>query len=92
MAFGAIPADIVDCIRSNNDDYIIKLRCSDDLDYVFDSLQQLQNSNDLRQLRHYASSFIQFISEYLLSNDDQDIKITFTAIKGIKLVINKQYK
>ena len=38
MAFGAIPADIVDCIRSNNDDYMIKLRCSDDLDYIFESL------------------------------------------------------
>lgn len=38
MAFGAIPFDIIDVIRSHNDDYIIKLRVINDLDYIFDSL------------------------------------------------------
>jgi hypothetical protein len=38
MAFGAIPFDIIDLIRQHNDDYIIKLRCIDDLDYIFESL------------------------------------------------------
>lgn len=92
MAFGAIPSDIVDQIRSNSDDWVIKLRCIEDLDHVLEGMTDPENSQDLNQLRHYASSFIQFVEEYLLQDDHQDIKILFTAIKGIRLIINVQYK
>lgn len=39
-------------------------------------------------LRHHSSSFLQFIEEFLLEDQYQEIKIVFTAIKGIKLIIN----
>jgi hypothetical protein len=61
MAFGAIPSDIVDQIRSNSDDWVIKLRCIEDLDHVLEGMSDPDNHQDLNQLRHYASSFIQFI-------------------------------
>lgn len=38
MVFGAIPFDIIDLIKTNNDDRIVKLRCIEDLDYVLTSL------------------------------------------------------
>ena len=40
-------------------------------------------------LTNYASSFIQFIEEFLLTDTSDDIKVLFTAIKGIKLVIRQ---
>lgn len=40
-------------------------------------------------LTNYASSFVQFIEEYLLTDTSDDIKVLFTAIKGIKLVIRR---
>ena len=92
MAFGAIPSDIVDQIRSNNDDWVIKLRCIEDLDHVLEGLSDPDNYHDLNQLRHYASSFVQFLQEFLLQDDHMDIKILFTAIKGIKLIVNRQYE
>lgn len=58
MAFGAIPFDIVDLIRTNDDDRIVKLRCIEDLDYVLTGLQEPQNEADLAQLLNYSSSFI----------------------------------
>jgi hypothetical protein len=58
MAFGAIPSDTVDQIRSNTDDWVIKLRCIEDLDHVLEGLSDPENNQDLNQLRHYASSFI----------------------------------
>lgn len=47
MAFGAIPSDIVDQIRSNNDDWVIKLRCIEDLDHVLEGLSDPDNYHDL---------------------------------------------
>ena len=40
-------------------------------------------------LTNYASSFIQFMEEFLLTDTSDDIKVLFTAIKGIKLVIRQ---
>lgn len=87
VAFGAIPQDIIDLVKANNDDRIVKLRCIEDLDYVLTNLKDPQNEVDLTQLLNYSSSFVQFIEEYLLEDTYQDIKVIFTAIKAIKLVI-----
>ena len=43
MAFGAIPSDIVDQIRSNSDDWVIKLRCIEDLDHVLEGMSDPDN-------------------------------------------------
>lgn len=90
MAFGAIPFDIVDLIRVNNNDRIIKLRCIEDLDFVLTGLSDPQNEMDLVQLMNYSSSFIQFIEEYLLQDSYKDIKVIFTAIKAIRLIIHSE--
>jgi len=50
MAFGAIPFDIIDCIRSNSDDLFIKLRCMLDLERVLDGLKDPANESDLKLL------------------------------------------
>lgn len=38
LAFGAIPTEIIDCVKLNSDDWLIKLRALEDLEYVFDNL------------------------------------------------------
>ena len=88
MAFGSIPFDIIDNIRTNSDDLILKLRWMEDLENSLDLLADPQNEQDLMLLQHHSSSFLQFIEEFLLEDQYQEIKIVFTAIKGIKLIIN----
>ena len=38
MAFGVFPTDIIEHIKENNEDWLIKLRCIEDFDAVLESL------------------------------------------------------
>lgn len=92
MAFGVFPTDIIEHIKENNEDWLIKLRCIEDLDAVLESLMDPINQNELALLMNFSSSFIQFVEEFLILDESQDIKILFTAIKAIKLVLTPQNK
>jgi hypothetical protein len=92
MAFGVFPTDIIEYIKENNEDWLIKLRCIEDLDAVLESLMDPINQNELALLMNFSSSFIQFVEEFLILDESQDIKILFTAIKAIKLVLTPQNK
>ena len=58
MSFGSIPSDIIDHIRDNNDDWLIKLRCIEDLDAILDSFLDPINQSELNLLMNFSSSFI----------------------------------
>ena len=58
LAFGAIPFDIVELMRSMSDDRVVMQRCVEDLDQVLTALQQPANELDLTQLLNYSTSFM----------------------------------
>jgi len=58
MAFGAIPFDLVDTIRQNSSDFLIKLRCITDLETILNDLDDFRSLHDLKMLQNYSGSFI----------------------------------
>lgn len=95
-AFGAIPFDIVELMRTMADDRIVTQRCTEDLDLVLTQLGEPGNELELTYLLNYATSFMAFIEEFVLGSDRSSLtpeytnpQSVFTAIKAIDLVFFK---
>lgn len=63
------------------------MRCIDDFYNVLLELEDYRNQGELTMLKNYCGSFVHFVTEYLLQDDQKDIKIIFSAIKAIRLVL-----
>jgi hypothetical protein len=69
MIYGVIPIQIIELIKQNQNDRLIKLRCIEDFDNIISRLgRNPEFEPELVILRNYASSFIQFVEEYLLND------------------------
>jgi hypothetical protein len=69
MIYGVIPIQIIEIIKQNQNDRLIKLRCIEDFDNIILRLGRYPEFEpELTILRNYAGSFIQFVEEYLLND------------------------
>ena len=77
-AFGAIPFDIVEMMKTMADDRIVTQRCTEDLDLVLTQLGEPGNELELTYLLNYATSFMQFIEEYVLGSERSSMTSEYT--------------
>lgn len=81
LAFGVIPMDIVEHLKSNSD-WKMKLKMVEDLEEILNELNHVQKS----QFMNYASAFISFVEETLL--DDDNMKILLAGLRILSKFIN----
>jgi hypothetical protein len=76
VAFGALPLTLIQHIESHSD-WKFKLRAVEDIErFMYD-----MPSNQKQQLMNFASSFIAFVEEHLIEDDNMR-----TVLAGIRIL------
>lgn len=76
LAFGVIPMDIIEHLKSNSD-WKMKLKMVEDLEEILNEMNHIQR----QQFMNYASAFITFVEETLLTDDNMKI-----LLSGIRIL------